>query len=404
MRDESYATLFTNKHPTEKGYRKASQDDFSYYNSHCDRPVTLIRETLETWFERYPDDEKKNLATRFRNKRASQNHGAFWELYLHELFKSLAFEIQVHPKTPQQETRPDLLLSKGGVPYAFIEARLAGLSSDKVVTDARLQAELHDALNTVHSPNFFLMIQELRNGPSRISFKSLKRKLEQWLASLDPDTQTLKRIHGYNEEPEFQWFEGEWYLGLNVVARSLESRGKPDIRSIGSTGKKVMWTDSEGEIRTALMNKGSKYGQLHLPYLIAINYMGMHCDRVDWTNALYGSEAVQVYFRNDGSHFQVPFRKSNGFWFDGKAFQRQQVSAVLGGWHISPTTIAAHHVELYSHPTPESPVGAEIDLPRWFLPTGAGELQMQSGRSAPEILKLPSGWPGRWGPMKSTTE
>ena len=81
--------------------------------------------------------------------------------------------------------------------------------------------------------------------------------------------------------------------------------------------------------------KAGKYGDLNLPFLIAINYMGLHCDRIDWTDVLYGSAAVNIWFDEKDAHYQEPFRKTDGFWIGKQGPRNTHVSGIIAGWHIS---------------------------------------------------------------------
>jgi hypothetical protein len=304
----------------------------------------------------------------------------------------MGYGVEVHPALGVSRTRPDFLLTRHGDPFAVVEARLAGLPTDKATSAKRLEGELYDALDRVRSPNFFLHVEDIKTAPVRPSFKQLIRDVEAWLETLDPDI-PIEAFRRRNSEIRFVWKHDGWSLSLQVIPRSPEHRGKAGGRAVGIFSAECRWLDPRGELRRALSDKAGKYGDLGLPFIIAINYLGVHCDRDDWTDVLYGTSAVKVRFAEDGTHFQQPFRKNDGFWIrEGKPCQTQ-ISAVIGGRHISPWSMGAHPLEMYAHYSIEHPIDLDGNLPCWHVPTGKNELVMRQGRSSAEILELPKGWP-----------
>ena len=49
------------------------------------------------------------------------------------------------------------------------------------------------------------------------------------------------------------------------------------------------------KILKTMKNKAEKYGQLELPFIIAVNVVASHCDNIDIMNALYGDESMLGY-------------------------------------------------------------------------------------------------------------
>jgi hypothetical protein len=388
-------TLFTESSPRAYGFKQQAEDEFAYMNSHADAPVLAAREIMENWYRHFPAGARKDLVSRFRSKKQKQHDGAFWELYLHELLRRMGYGIEVHPTVPNSDAHPDFLIYQDGVPLAFVEARLAGLPTDEATAAKRLEGELHDALDRVKSPNFFLHIQELTTTPIRPSFKNLARDVEAWLGTLDPDLPQKYFLSG-KQSMSFEWEQKGWYLLLQVVPKDPGHRGKSSGRAVGISKAESQWLDTAGELRCALREKADKYGHLGLPFIIAINYFGMHCDRKDWTDALYGSEAVTLWLGEDGTRFQRPFRANDGFWVRSGAATQRNVSAILAGWYVSPWSMGAHGIEVYEHFSPQCPLDFKGNLPCWHLKTCGEELVLRGGRSSAELLQIPKEWPLEW--------
>jgi hypothetical protein len=86
---------FERTDPSPRGYE---EDTFSFLNR-VDQPFWQeIRDELERWYADYPDDEHGfGLRARFRKAAPAQHFGAWWELYLHRLFRCLGFHVEVEP-------------------------------------------------------------------------------------------------------------------------------------------------------------------------------------------------------------------------------------------------------------------------------------------------------------------
>jgi hypothetical protein len=64
-----------------------------------------IRDELERWYADYPDDEHGfGLRARFRKAAPAQHFGAWWELYLHRLFRCLGFHEVVKEVEPPDDS------------------------------------------------------------------------------------------------------------------------------------------------------------------------------------------------------------------------------------------------------------------------------------------------------------
>jgi hypothetical protein len=113
----------------------------------------------------------------------AQSLGAFWELYLHELFRALGYTLERDPEVPGTSRRPDfLVIGEGGEFY--LEATTVGHSKDEMAARRRRNVVL-DLVDEAQNPDFWVTINvpgEGRNTPSR---RDIVPKLEAELNSLD---------------------------------------------------------------------------------------------------------------------------------------------------------------------------------------------------------------------------
>jgi len=71
-----------------------------------------IRNLLNKWFDHYPQEDQLSLKTDFKN----DFQAAFFELFIHELFKKQGFKLKPHPKVEGTTKKPDFLVtSESGV-------------------------------------------------------------------------------------------------------------------------------------------------------------------------------------------------------------------------------------------------------------------------------------------------
>jgi hypothetical protein len=143
-----------------------------------------VRELVEAWVDHYPAVARPDIVGRLRSSNNRHFGGAFWELYLHESFLRNGFDVQVHPSAPSGSRVPDFLVSRGEESY-LVEARAIFESLD-AGAEARLR-QVYDEINKVDDPNFFVDLDVYSVGPVALTAKTLRRTLESWLASLDPD-------------------------------------------------------------------------------------------------------------------------------------------------------------------------------------------------------------------------
>lgn len=133
-----------------------NENTYDYYDRSSRQDVAKIREVLNRWFINYPETEKYELKQRFKKKFSC----AFYELFIFNLFRLQGFNIEIHPKVPNSEKRPDFLVSKDELKF-YLEAKVAKGESEEQESQQKRINKIYDSLNTISSPNFFLSIKEI---------------------------------------------------------------------------------------------------------------------------------------------------------------------------------------------------------------------------------------------------
>jgi hypothetical protein len=123
----------------------------------------------------------------FRSKRARQQRGAFWELYLHELFLQLGYQVVVHPELADTSHTLDFELRRDRR-RLYVEARV--MSSEIILDEDEIRPRpwLLDAIEKIRNQNFDLQFVGIAQaGPERPKHKQVTRAIDTWLDRLDPN-------------------------------------------------------------------------------------------------------------------------------------------------------------------------------------------------------------------------
>lgn len=358
---------------------------FRYWNRSARRDIDRVRLELEQWFSRYPSEHASDLRSRFRSMNDAQHRGAFFELFLFELFSRLGYRIEVHPALPGTSKRPEFKLTDEQDRHTYVEARVVTDESDEDAGARMRLNDLYDALDGVESPDFWIAIEPTGVPKTQLSSKHLKSFLRSEIDRVDYDsalTTYLKTGFTDLRRSQFEFDGGK--LTIFLIPKG-DARGDPDIRPLGLRFDPPHFVDSVGPIRRALLEKAKKYGSPDAPFIIAVNALGESVDEEDFVEALFGS--VEYLIRNMQAH---PVRSPNGLWTDSKG-QYTRVSAVVMFTKLHPHNFPSKNAILFHHPKPTFRVeGAACSLPQRIV--RADRLDVVEGRSLADIFGLPGNW------------
>ncbi len=387
-------TLFDDIQRTELRPKYDSESDFEYHNNSARPGLAAYREVAERWFENYPEVHKRDLRARYRSPAQSDHFAAFFELYLHQLLLASGFTVEVHPSISGTGNRPDFFVRSHDGTRCYVEAVLAHCPSKEAEAAGRRQAKVYDCLNQMDSPNFFLGVHV--TGAPRTSPPGtlLRRDLEAWLATLDPDAiSRLWEEDRTNEVPPFHWKHDGWSLEFKPIPKSPPNRGKAGVRPLGTRVPEARWMNTASEIRNAVKSKAKKYGRLPEPLVICVNVLDW-THRSDIFNALLGDEQTVVSFAGDKVVSEQGTRATNGlFGCDGHP-QTRRVSAVVVARDLVPFTMGHVGPELFHHPWPYAPLPQDFwPMQQWIANHQKRTLEPIVGKPASSILGLPEPWP-----------
>lgn len=391
--------------PRPSGHAETS---FSFLNRVQSAPFEQVRWTLEQWFAEWPADGRADVRSRFRSSDNRNFLGAFWEIYLREVFRKQGFDISAHPAVPGSPYHPDFLLSRGDESF-YIEATVVHPSLAEEAAQ-KLESAIYDTLDQLDSPNFFLEIEICTRGTGAPPVTRHRKRIEQWLAGLSPSAvqNALDQSNMMNSGDDglavYDIDEAGWSIQLRPLPKSPESRGMPGIRPLGvflpfDDDSPI---DDVAPLRRALKRK-TKYGRLDKPLVLAILVDLPFIGTQDVESALFGSMAIRYTQRLKPSDVVIsPYwvRQSDGFYRDRKGPANRDVSAVLVATNLRPWTIASEQfggLGLWPHPWAHEPFASEVPFAQavFVSEPPTHEIRHTKAPTTPrQLVGLPERWPG----------
>jgi hypothetical protein len=357
------------------GPREYGEPQYTFFDRSGRPPFEAVRRRINDWYSHLCDGLKDGVFHRLCSEDDREFDAAFWELFLHELFTRLGYEISCEPTLPNNR-KIDFLLRRGDAAF-YLEATTAGKADEQRGADAR-RDRIYRELNKVRTTAFMLGItidQAGRSDPPGLA--RLRDELDAWRARLDPD-EVLNQWDANGEVPSYYWSDdGGWALILEALPNKPELREQPVDRPLG-----IFLEDTAGIVRDeiplmrALKRKQpSRYGDLPLPYVVAVGETSVlpFDPTPHRTNVMFGS--LKVVYGDDPAQRWV--RTGDGIWRGPGAHpQNRRLAAVLFASNLTPWAIDQVELEWWDNPFANHPVPKEV-LPniatrRQLLPDQTG--------------------------------
>lgn len=375
--------------------RRQNEGAFDYMNVSARPGIDAIRELLQLWFARISPDAQADIMGRLRSREEAQHQSAFFELYWHELLSRCGFDVEIHPRLEDVATNPDFLTVRNRLPQFYLEATLAMPPGD-LAADRRF-AELHDTLDRMNSPDYFLEVEVRGNPQGNIRGRVVRLRLERWLGDLDhAEMSRLYEQRAYDSVPKFAWTEQGCTLTFTPVPKGPQFRGQPGARPVGIVmPAEIRELRTHEDIRVAIDGKAAKYGNLDRPLVVAVNVLDDFCGDYDVWNALFGEEQV-VAIRDADQHVRHEwgYRASNGAWRGSRGPRNRLVSAVNIVHRLLPTTLRTRSVTIIHNPWALNPLPLDaLPIPQTTVSIPDGHIHIHDGRDHADVLGVPDPWP-----------
>lgn len=264
--------LFDETHRDYDGTKPFSEPQFSYLNRSARSDAGRVRHVLESWFSKYSADDQADLRERFRDKNDVNHRSAFFELFLHELLIRLGCCVTIHPIVRGTTSHPEFLVTSAKGDHFYMEATLAtGQSEEEAARQARVN-EVKDALDQIDSPEFFIGVVLHGCPDTPLPVSRIRSDLENWLLALVPEEIIeLANSRGLRALPHW-WHRHEGFeIEVFPIPKPPNLKGKATDGTIGMLIHQPRMGAMGACLRNVIKSKAGRYGQLNLPYIIAVN-------------------------------------------------------------------------------------------------------------------------------------
>jgi hypothetical protein len=387
-------TLFREPPTTDQAPARHGEPRFAYLQR-TGRPLfARVRRQMDAWLAEVPRHHRAELVTRLRNLDDHHFEAAFFELYLHALFRRLGYRLQLHPRAGGRGRRPDFLATSASQAFLVEATTVDETSTTERGERARLKA-VFDAINAVECPDYFLHVEHSGHLATPVSGRQLRHAITSFIGQLDYESLSIAvQKQGMDGMPSMNFQHGEFNLEISVIPVSRSHRGDTDHRPLGVSGRaEAQWIDDRTPLRNKIRSKAAHYGSLRRPLLLAVNGAGRDLELMDVMEALFGKETWLIGFGPNGEETKPEMsRRPDGAWLGPRGPQNRTVSAVLVVSSLLPWTVAVHEPIVYHNPWARYPIADLSNRLTQFRASG-DQMVEQTGDPVHEILGLRAGWP-----------
>jgi hypothetical protein len=311
--------IFSEGERTREGPPKAGEPMYRYLDSSARPEAREARETVESWIADYPKSSLLRWLGDFRSNDNGQHVSAFFELFLIRFFQANGWTIlAVEPEIERVRGKPDLLIEGPDGVRVVVEAIVPADKADEQRGKEKLIADIKDAINAVRIPDHYLMLEAIEAPTEAINKANLIGALNAWISS-NPA-----------KDDVFEYKDKGALVNIKLLHRPGRDVDSPEYRAIGIEMGGVSVSTPGDLVKKGLERKASKYKELELPYLIALNARGFHDTEDDYLAATYGAQAARFSMGQDGLTGEPEWiRNHDGLFNDGGRPRKQHVSGVL---------------------------------------------------------------------------
>lgn len=266
-----------------------NHNPFEYYEISSRKDIGIVRRELNKWFLNYPIEHRKELKNSFKK----HFDDSFYELFLHQLFLQLGFQVEIHPSIKNSRKKPDFLISKDNLEI-YVEAKVVTGKSKEEEAIERKTNEVLDNLNKIKSKEFFLHISRLEfNSIKQPRIKEIVQLVEEQLKLNNPDKiEKILKEYGLPNLPSIKINNQDIDLVIGLIPKSKTSRNDYK-RPIGILPGKSFWGGGEQKLREAIEMKAKRYGEIEKPFIVCVNSLDIKTtDKLDVDYAIWGAKGL----------------------------------------------------------------------------------------------------------------
>ena len=365
--------LFDDFKRSDAEVSRYDETDYEFWNRSAWLAAHDMRQRLEDWFSQYPIEAAYKLCADFRkSKKAKAFHGAYFELFLHELLQRLGCDVTVNPtiEVKGKTLTPDFLIEYEGK-KCYIEATQIDYRDDSNKNEDKFMEDL----NEFSLPGWCGHLSPEGELNQTLSKEHVKRVID-FARTLTPgDYEESYRSYPHGPSITVKSPDGKWEGTIEFVPWNSSSDTGLDRWLVGRNGS--YWVDSVGiadKFIDRIVNKTRRYRRgLDAPLVIALwdhkgHFGGF--DKEDDNRILFGYG-----------------QKHGGVWLNNGKGQHPELSAIwmFRGLAIQSTihsTAYLHRNPYHDSPLPEvlQAIGytcySDDSISEWIDGKWLGELMM----------------------------
>lgn len=381
--------IFSDIKHYDKDASQYSESIYAYLNRSA-RPATIkVRNLLETWFSKYPQNERKELLPRLQSPDDDVFLSSFFELFVFSLLREMGYAMTLHPQMNGEiSKKPDFFVQNENEKFILEAVTTQELSKVEKNGQININSAL-DKIDEIQSKDFIIDLNVRGVAVQPIKSRTLKKEIQDWLTTLSYDELfPIYQSKGIDGMPHKNFRCEGVNLKISPIPKNL-NRGQFG-RLLGSQMYGFRVINAKNAIKKAIKGKSSRYGIIDKPFILAINCLSMVCDNDDVMDALFGTE--QYVFDLDSSQSVPPRmqRANDGMWTRKKG---SRLSGILLFKSLTPWTIAHQNVTLYLNPWAEFPYKGDLLKLNLAQADSNNNYFWTKGVEFSDIFKLNKEWP-----------
>jgi hypothetical protein len=370
--------------------KRQDEDDLVYLNVSNRPEAQAVREFLEACLQGYPAEHRDEMIQRLRGSDV-QYASATFELFLHACFTRLGWAVEIHPVVPNGNGRhPDFRVETLEGEAFYVEATIARQFSAAELAAERRKNEVLRAIDDMQSPDFMVEVDVEGTPRTNVPRRNLRHRLRTWLATLDFD-EVDSRLKSGQPRPMMTYEHDGWTIRFKGIAR--RQTGGKSRRTIALFSPGVRSISIQDALRSAARSKATRYGELDLPLMVAINIEEEFDDMSQERDALFGT--LQFWIPRDPAQDGPEVaRLPDGVWMSRSGPVCTRLSAVwvvrrFDPWHF----VSRGSNVIYVNPWAAASLPNNV-LRFPYAVEVQGALQNREGVSFQNLFSLHAEWPG----------
>lgn len=383
--------LFDRKKRNLDSEKPYDMPHFTFLDNCCRKPAAFNRKILNKWFSEYPNEHKHQLKTRFTSVNGYDHYAAYFELFVYQLLKRLGYKVDVHKNVQGCSKQPDFAAYGLKDELIYVECSMVAGKSTPEMGKERIVAIAKSQLQSkLRSMRFNIGWNFHKYPDTQINYSYLVREVQNWLDDL------CHKIHLENNSNHSYYDFGKWFLigGAEIFIypipkeEYMENIEDESVRSYVDMYD-VGIIDVRRSIESKVKDKGTKYGNLNAPYVIAIYPLEDLISDITFLNQLMGKPSEFRDWRKGKSIYVKHAPPSVWQGMNGPTLTR--VSGVLGCNCVTAWSFKGMNARLFINPWAKYPVSELSPMMRLTRYQHIeGEYSKIEGEPAHKILGLPA--------------